>query len=423
MHYESDSDNPQFTPDTDEKFYELVEEIEETDITESTMDNYPDVRLAPIVQNDDMGPGAYMLNHSQQTKHVQTNFLGKCKSERFGLTLYEKDRIDLGPGKYHMAERLVPAFKNKPTAPFTSKAPKDGFFEELNKKVFAKRSRSQQEIRQRKGPINGNIHEVLDFNEETDYRKIKPDFINGTNVGPGSYNTLKYTGVNSNREQGKNRTFNCTAPRFYKGGNESNNNIAPTSYDHMRANFLFLKAKTTFNKKICNIPFDTVEKKLKVKPSKVPGAGAYETKPTFVQNLDSKNAIHKIDSDFLKKNSTPRFLVPNDVYENADLGPGFYNQMHDNLKINENKPMASFQSLYPRLPHDPCMDKLYGKYKIDMETIEEQAAGEKLNKFAFNKGTDRFHLRNEKANILFNKQNKAELKDLIDTDPADIKNN
>lgn len=368
-----------------------------------------------------MGPGTYRPSYNQQNAYIQAPVLGRSNSERFGLTQSEKDLQDVGPGKYTVLSKLVPAFQNKPTVSFTSRAPKDQFFAELNRKVFAKRSKSQQTLRVRKGPI-GAVNEVLDFDEDTDYRRIKPDFINGTNVGPGTYNTTKYTGVNSDRAQGKNKTFNVTAPRFFKSGNSTNINVGPPSYDSTRGNFLFKKAKTTYNKLIDRIPFETKQKRLKYEDKRVPGAGAYETKPTFIENLNSKNAIHKIDTEYLKKASDPRFIVPQDVYENADIGPGHYEDMHENLRIVENKPLVSFASLNPRLPPYPHMDKLYGTYKTDQETITVKAINEKFNKYSFNSGTDRFDSRNLKANILYNKQDETELKDLIDGN-TDVKNN
>ena len=61
----------------EEKYYEVDEELKETDIEDESLPYDYNCRLAPIQQDDPIGPGTYRLNYKQQAKY-HTWALGWC---------------------------------------------------------------------------------------------------------------------------------------------------------------------------------------------------------------------------------------------------------------------------------------------------------------------------------------------------------
>jgi hypothetical protein len=282
-------------------------------------------------------------------------------------------------------------------------------------KVTTKRSSSScAGIRVPKGPINAP-NEILDFDEETDYRKIKPDYINGTNAGPGTY---EHTALNSVRDlqTGKNSTFNVTQERFLGDGksNKTNYLTGPGTYDESRTSFMFKRAGNAFRKtKDPKIPFGSFSKKMERKDFKVPGVGKYEPIPGMVEVMDKKNAIHKLCTEDLAAMKNPRATIPHETYDMDEIGPGVYEGVHENLKIKEKLNFASFRSETSRLEPLGKTDPKFGAYEVQEMDIKEKSDRTKLNLYAFNCGTGRFDPKNKKMNILTEKPKKETLEDML----------
>jgi hypothetical protein len=255
----------------------------------------------------------------------------------------------------------------------------------------------------------------LDFDEETDYRKIKPDYTNGTNAGPGTY---EHTALNSVRElqTGKNSTFNVTQERFARNGDSNKNNTrtGPGAYDESQTSIMFKRASNCFRKtKDPKIPFGSNTKKMDRKDFKVPGVGKYEPAPGLTSILDQKNAIHKLPSEDLAVTKNPRANVPHETYAMEELGPGAYEDAHATLKIKENLTFASFRSDIARLEPAERIDPKFGSYEVQGNDITERTDRLKLNVYAFNNGTGRFDPRNKKMNILTERPKKEPFEDAL----------
>ena len=159
----------------------------------------------------------------------------------------------LGPGCYNTKqETQVPHYKMKPSSAFLSKASKDGFAEALNRKIFGQKNIGQ--TTHRKGE-QGEVNEVLDWDEKEDYRLIKPDYLNGTNPGPGSYYYEKQTNSMKNLMQGSNSTFNISSKRFDDQYTTRNAYNGPGAYDSLKCNLQFKKSRTSHNKMIDKVRF------------------------------------------------------------------------------------------------------------------------------------------------------------------------
>lgn len=372
-------------------------------------------RNAMILKTEDLGPGCYKVDHKQVDNHVRGPKLGVSKTQRFLTKLKDKDMKDIGPGKYDQRQEYVALYKYKPSAAFLSKEPKDSLGATLSRKIFGKKGHSCSALGRRKPGIN-HVNEILDFDENVDYRKIKPDLINGMNIGPGSYDHTRFGAIEDKR-QGRNECFNVTSPRFLED-HKNNVKMGPGAYNQEQVNTQFKKAMHSFNNKVENIPFNSQKEKTGLEiTSRVPGPGAYRTKSGLANNVVKKNSIHDMRNIAVRKN--PRVYVPDDEFQSEEIGPGYYDNLHRNLTKGPEKISANFVSDIPRQEVFPNQDSKFGKY--DIESYDIKALNDKLkrNVYSFNCGTGRFDnwldVEKEKEMIEGESKNKGgEFKGLFD---------
>lgn len=264
---------------------------------------------------------------------------------RFQLTKHEKLMKDLGPGIYNARRNTTALYKYKPSAAFANKGPKDSFAAALSQKLYGKRSFSMSNLKRNKGDL-GVVNQILDFNDAKAGKAVYPDFTYGTNPGPGSYDLAIKESVNPNKAQGYNETFNSTTERF-DAPEKNTARTGPGAYDHMKADYIFKKAKTSYNKFIHQIPFQKLQPKGWDASTGVPPPGAYSPAPGFSKLTNQKSMVSKIcaplHTPHSQKFTSPiaQPLIPSDWKE---LGPGCYQDMHSTLKLHPTKPTAPFTS-------------------------------------------------------------------------------
>lgn len=97
-------------------------------------------------------------------------------------------------------------------------------------------------------------------------------------------------------------------------------------------------------------------------------------------------------------------------YQAQYVGPGTYDDMHENVLPAESKKFPGMASDTPRLEPFPPADKRFGNYFVTNEDLAKKIKNNQFNLYAFNTGTRRFDPKNENMNLLNNKKQPEPLK-------------
>lgn len=362
-----------------------------------------------------LGPGQYKLNHKQLDMHIQAPTYSRSKSERFAMTQRDRDMKQLGPGSYSSKQIHYSLQKFKPSSSFVSRTAKDHMANELNKRIFAKRHFSTTTINSRMGGDSGNENGFLDWNENTLYKKIKPNFINGTNPGPGSYQDQHFDSkLKKNDKFCKKNYFNTTSDRFNQ--EKINPVLGPGAYDKNMLNEFSKKATTSKNQQKDDIPFDCNTEKLYnlAMFTKYPGPGTYKQHSEFGTELVRRNTIHHIRR--FDKEASPKINLPLENYNKYEIGPGHYDDMHKNTVAKDLNGGSSFKSTVVRNSTDFCpnKDSKFGKYFVSGQDIQYKKKKQRKNLYGFNNGSYRFNGELEKEREEYEKADDSGFKGLFD---------